>query len=196
MVDQLTKGPVQVFDLDIASLNYALRDLSERLDELSGLRGRAMIYDRARVDSPSVDTDAVDLQSLLEQQSRTRLDWIASPGTVAFTPGTTYAELDQAYRQPLDFANLTSPQARVLVRGWGTESGSNKGVALHDGTNVLAEVEWNGSAENTYTGDFTAITLTTDTTVQLRTKGSSATESLILVAVVVEFRVTIEVIST
>ena len=46
MVDRLTQGPAQIFNLDVSSINYALRDLSERIDELSGLRGRAMIYDR------------------------------------------------------------------------------------------------------------------------------------------------------
>ena len=196
MVDNLTKGPVQVIGNDVASINYALRDVQERIDELSGLRGRAMIYDRARIDSPAVATDAVDLQSLLEQESRTRMSFIDHPGMVVFTPGTTYTEINVAYRQPFDFEDLTTPTARVLVRGWGTESGSGKGIALHDGTDVLAQVLWNGNTEALRTGDFTAITLTTDTTLQLHAKGSSATETLIVGFVIVEFSVTVRVVTS
>lgn len=195
MVNNLTKGPVQIFSLDLASINYALRDLSERDDEQSGLRGRALIHDRTRTDSPTADEDAVDLQSLLAQESRTRMDIITHPGMVVFAPGTTYAEISDAYRQPLDFADLTSTDARILVRGWGTESGSGKGVALHDGTNVVAEVTWDGNTEALRTGSFTSVTFTTDTTLQLHAKGSSATEDLILGLVVVELAITIRVIS-
>lgn len=81
------------------------------------------------------------------------------------------------------------------MRGWGTESGSGKGVALHDGTNVVAEVTWDGNTEALRTGSFTSVTFTTDTTLQLHAKGSSATEDLILGLVVVELAITIRVIS-
>jgi len=195
MVANVSLGPVQVFGLDIASLNYALRDLSERIDALKGLRGRSEIFDRTRVDSPTVETDAVDLQSLLTQEARTRMDLVSPPGTVALVPGTTYAELSTALRQQFDFTELTAVEARILVRGWGTEAGSGKGVALHDGTNVLAEVLWNGDTETTRTGTFTAVTLTADTQLQLRCRGSSATESLILTSVVVEWKISIEVVT-
>ena len=195
MVDRATQGPAQIFNLDVASINYALRDLSERVDELSGLRGRAMIYDRVRIDSPIEATDAVDLQSLLDQESRTRILFIPPPGNVALLPGITYAEIDAAYRHPFDFANLSDPEARVIVRGWGTEDVTDKGVSLHDGTSVLAEVTWDGNIESLYVGDFTSIALTTDTTLQLHVKGGSATESLILRTVVVEVSVTIRVIA-
>ena len=196
MVDNLTKGPVQVISNDVPSLNVALLDLQERIDELSGLRGRAMIYDRTRIDSPLVDTDAVDLQSLLDQESRTRMDIIAHPGTVIFAPGTTYAEISTAYRQNLDFADITAIEARIMARGWGTESGSGKGVALHDGTNVVAEVLWNGNTEALRVGAFTTVSLDNDVALQLHAKGSSATEDLIIGMVVVELAVTIRVVST
>lgn len=196
MVANVSLGPVQVYSLDIASLNLALRELSERLDALKGLRGRSEIFDRTRVDSPSVATDAVDLQSLLTQESRARLDWVVPPGgLIATTPGTTYAEIHAAVRQQFDFADLTVTQARIMARGWGTESGNGKGVALHDGTNILTEVTWDGHTEALRVGSLTTIVLTADTQLQLRGRGSTATESLILTLVVVEFEITIRVVS-
>lgn len=195
MVNNLSDGVVQVFSLDVASINYALRDLGERIDALRGLRGRGATYDRFRVDSPTVDTDAVDLQSLLTQESRFRLSFLTPPGIAIDPPGTTYAEISQALRQNIDWSDLTDAEARILVRGWGNETGNAKGIALHDGTNTICEVEWNGHTESLRTGAFTAVTLTADTQMQLRAKGSSATESLILVAVIVEVKSSIEVIT-
>ncbi|MGI9298575.1 MAG: hypothetical protein ACR2QC_11870 [Gammaproteobacteria bacterium] len=135
------------------------------------------------------------MQSLLEQESRIFLYMIRQPGDVAFTPGVIYSEIDDSYRQPFDFQGLVRPEARVIVRGWGTEAGAGKGVAIHDGTSILAQVLWDGNAEDTRTGDFTAISLPTDTVLQLHAQGSSVDESLILTSVVVEFKVVIQVTS-
>ena len=195
MSNNLSLGPVQTFSLDLASVNLALRELSERIDELKGLRGRSLIWDRTQVSSPTIDTDAVDLQSLLEQESRFRLDWISHPGIPVLAPGTSYVEISNLLRQNIDFSDLSSPQARVIVSGWGTGTGSGKGVALHDGTNTLAEVTWDGVTETVRIGDFTDISLTSDTACQLRVKGADANESLILHWVVVEFKVTIRVVT-
>ena len=59
MADRLSLGPVQIFDADVLSINEALRQLSERIDELKGLRGRTLIYDRVRADDPTESQDAL-----------------------------------------------------------------------------------------------------------------------------------------
>lgn len=56
-------GPVQVYDVTPLAVNDALRELSERLDELKGLRGRAAIYDRVAVGAPAEASDAARLGS-------------------------------------------------------------------------------------------------------------------------------------
>jgi len=63
MVNNLTMGPVQVFSNDVASLNDALQQVSSRIDELKGLRGRGETFDRLRVDDPLVAQDAETLGS-------------------------------------------------------------------------------------------------------------------------------------
>lgn len=61
MSDRLSLGPVQVFDTTIFSLNDGFRQLSDRIDALKGLRGRAEVFDRVRVEDPTVEKDAVNL---------------------------------------------------------------------------------------------------------------------------------------
>ncbi len=61
MSDRLSLGPVQVFSNDPFVLNDAFRQLSERIDELKGLRGRGLIHDRVGVSDPVVTGDAVNL---------------------------------------------------------------------------------------------------------------------------------------
>lgn len=196
MVNNLTQGPIEVFDASVGSINLAFAQVVECLDQLKGLRGRALVYDRVRIDSPVVDEDAVDLQSLVTQEIRWRIVFLPS-SLIAFPAGTSYVELGTQYRQQVDLTDLTSPEARMLIAGFGTESGSTKGVAMtkDDGT-VLAEVTWDGQSEALYSGNFTTITETTDQQVQIRTKGSSATEALVLRYAVCEFKGIIQTVQT
>jgi len=60
VTDNLTLGPVQVFSNDVSEINLALRLLSERMDELKGLRGRSLIFDRVRVDDAEENKDALN----------------------------------------------------------------------------------------------------------------------------------------
>lgn len=59
MADQVTRGVVQVITNDPVEINHAFMRLREELDEIQGLRGRAKIYDRARVSNPTEDQDAL-----------------------------------------------------------------------------------------------------------------------------------------
>ena len=66
MSDRLSLGPIQVVGNSPFEINDAFRQVSERLDELKGLRGRGMIFDRVRVDDPAVSSDAMTLGSFSE----------------------------------------------------------------------------------------------------------------------------------
>lgn len=58
MSRNLTLGPVQVVSLDLASLNYALLEVQNRIDALKGLRGETIINDRVRLhQTPVQDLD-------------------------------------------------------------------------------------------------------------------------------------------
>src|SRR3972149_2112369 len=59
MSDNLTRAPLQIFDLDISQLNDMFRQIQNQLDEIQGLRGRALIFDRVQVSDPTVDSDAL-----------------------------------------------------------------------------------------------------------------------------------------
>ena len=61
MRDRLSKGPIQVFGSDPASLNYAFQQIQTEIDEIRGLRGRIILSDRAQVSDPVVTGDAVNL---------------------------------------------------------------------------------------------------------------------------------------
>ena len=63
MSERLSQGPVQVFGTSPVEITDALRQVQERLDELKGLRGRAQMFDRLRVEDPTVSKDAVNLST-------------------------------------------------------------------------------------------------------------------------------------
>ena len=67
MSDRLSLGPVQVTGLSLVEINDALRQIQDRQDEASGLRGRRLIYDRVRVNNPTENLDALNLGSLTDE---------------------------------------------------------------------------------------------------------------------------------
>jgi hypothetical protein len=77
MSNNLSKGPIQIFDNSVASINLAFIELLNRLDDLFGLRGRVMISDRIRADDPTVDQDVVTLGTLNEMMEG--LEGLTSP---------------------------------------------------------------------------------------------------------------------
>jgi hypothetical protein len=60
----LAVGGIQIFSLDIASINLALLEIEKRLNELKGLSGRSQVFDRIRADDPQEASDAVTLGTL------------------------------------------------------------------------------------------------------------------------------------
>lgn len=184
-------GGIQIFDNTIGSINLALLEVQTRLDELKGLHGRSLIYDRVRANDPTEANDAVTLGSLQEGAAVVTYPFYMAPSTPlgVFAPGTTYVERSSALRQQVNFASPQGLEGRVMVEGWGTGSGSNKGVAITTSSGVvICEVLWSGSTEGLKVGSFTPITLAVDQAVQLRCKGSSATEALVLASVVFDLR--------
>ena len=190
MSNNLSMGPVQILSLDVASLNLAFAELQNRLDALKGLRGRAEVWDRVRVESPTQAADAVDLGSLEEREALFHLTLLASASGLIVTPGTTYAEVSTLLRQPINFSVPLGLTGRLIAGAWGTDTGAGeKGLALTDDTGtVLVEVEWAGADEQVRIGTFTSIAATEDLTTRLYAKGATATETLILYQVAVEFR--------
>ena len=67
MSDRLSLGPVQVTGLSLVEINDALRQIQDRQDAASGLRGRRLIYDRVRVNNPTENLDALNLGSLTDE---------------------------------------------------------------------------------------------------------------------------------
>ena len=190
-------GPLQVYDNSVASINLALAQILERLDNQNGLRGAATVHDRLGVNAPQDTGDAVNLGTLNDAESVSHITILAMSGTgIIRQPGTTYVELAATLRLMANFASPQSIEGRVIVQGWGTEAGE-KGVAIteSDGT-IIAEVEWTGTDEETVTGTFTAIDLEADTEIQVRVKGASATEYLILRGIVLDLRYDIDVTAT
>jgi len=59
MSERESLGPIQIRMLNVGDINAALRQLVERIDELKGLRGRTIIYDRVRVSEPVEQEDAI-----------------------------------------------------------------------------------------------------------------------------------------
>lgn len=64
MSTNLTQGIMQVVDNSVWSINDALRQITQRLDDLKGLSGQVTINDRVAVSNPVVVADAVNLGSL------------------------------------------------------------------------------------------------------------------------------------
>lgn len=191
MSSNRTQGQaIQVGDASVYSINLALAQIVEQLDHLKGLRGRSETWDRHQVSSPTQASDAIDLGSLEDREALFHLTLLASAAGLAVTPGTTYAELSTLLRQPINFAVPVGLTGRLIVGAWGTDTGAgDKGVALTDdaGT-VLVETTWAGADEAVRIGDFASISADADLTTRLYAKGATATETLVLYQVAVEFR--------
>lgn len=64
MSDNLSRGPLQVLTGDVLELNDVFRRIRQELDEVQGLNGRALLYDRVAVGTPSAVDDAAQLGSI------------------------------------------------------------------------------------------------------------------------------------
>lgn len=183
MVNNVSMGAVQIFSLDMASVNLALIQLQERIDELKGLRGRAEIWDRARAEDPRITQDVLTVGSVENAESVVNVAFLAaqSAPVLLMTPGVTYVESSTQLRQRINF-NATQPlEARITIAGFGTEAGTGKSVAIvKEDETVIASVTWDGKLEGVYNGEYTAVTFEMDQTVRVYVKASSVTEHLVL----------------
>lgn len=198
MVTNLSAGPIQVIDASVEGINLALAEVLERIDSLKGLRGRGETFDRLRIDSPAEQTDAVDLKSLLTQEFRWRVPFVLSTApTFASIPGVSYVELSSFMRQQVDFSDLTNLEGRMIISGFGTATDAGKGIAVTTTAGeVIAEVTWDGQTDSVRAGVFVSITQNADTQVQLRTKGSTANEDIVVRYAVAEFKGVINVVAS
>lgn len=198
MSNNLTEGTLLIPDNDLSSINYALAEIQRRIDELKGLRGRTTIHDRVGVSDPTDASDAVSLGVLQAGTAFSHITFLAQAGVelLALQPGTTYVELSEFLRAQVNFASPQGIEARVIVQGRGTEAGTGKGVAItqSDGT-VIAEVTWDDVTDGLQLGEFTTVDLDEDQVVQIRVKGSTATESLLLRGIVLDLRYSISVVT-
>lgn len=62
MTRNRTLGTVLVTELSVPALNDALRRIQGRIDEIKGLKGRSLIWDRVRGDDPEEASDFVTRQ--------------------------------------------------------------------------------------------------------------------------------------
>lgn len=193
MVSNRTGGAIQVSDASALSINLALQQILERIDKVDGLRGPSTTHDRRGVGSPTDSGDAVNAGSLTSRQALFHLTLVAPPAELLVQPeSTSYVEVAEALRTQVNFASPTSLEGRLVVSGWGTDSGSGeKGLALTDDTGAtILEVTWAGDSEGTQVGEFTDVALDEDTLTRLYAKGATTDESLIIHSVSVEFRFT------
>lgn len=68
MTTNLSKGPIQIMDNSVLEINDALRQLTDRLDGIDGLRGRSRTFDRLGVETPTVAADAATLKEIQNPQ--------------------------------------------------------------------------------------------------------------------------------
>ena len=62
MTRNRTLGTVLLTELSLPALNVALRRIQARVDEIKGLKGRSLIWDRVRGDDPEDTEDFVTKQ--------------------------------------------------------------------------------------------------------------------------------------
>lgn len=85
MANNTSLGPVQVMGNSVTEINFALQQVQERIDEIKGLRGRAILYDRVGVSSP---TESGDAATLTEVQNPPLADGTAAAPALRFSDDT------------------------------------------------------------------------------------------------------------
>ncbi len=112
MSDNLSKGTVEVIDNSALSINDALRQLVQRIDELSGLNGRALVFDRVRVDDPTASDDALNLGA-------------AGLGTFVLLAGTQEITGDKT------LSGQTTFTGQVIISGTSVVIKDSNGTIIH-----------------------------------------------------------------
>lgn len=104
-----------------------------------------------------------------------------------YVPGdTAYHAIDETEAKVANNHYLPS-YARIVARVNADEAGA-KYLKITDGAADVAEVTWSGAAAATIASAWTAYTDTTDRTMKVEYKASSATETVTLINVALEMR--------
>jgi hypothetical protein len=191
MARNRTAGMLQVADNSVTSINQMAAQIRNELDTLRGLRGPGTVHDRLGVGAPSEDGDAVNMSALLARETLFHVTLVSMGmnGLVVMAPGTSYTEVAPTLRTRINFATPRAIEVRLIIWGFGSEAGADKGVSLFSfGGEQLCEVTWESQSEGARVGAYTPISLNADSGVLLSAKGSSATENLILRTVHLECR--------
>ncbi|MBA7644657.1 hypothetical protein ES703_52401 [subsurface metagenome] len=110
---------------------------------------------------------------------------------VATDPDTAYTELSALYRTNLDFSKLGIKEARIIVSGIGNEATAGKGIQIWNSTDgaEICKAEWDAdSQQNALAGSWATVSLRKAVDVQIRVKGSSATEDVTVDKVELQLR--------
>lgn len=184
MSNRQSEGPIQVFTNDVREINDAFAQIGNRLDHLKGLRGRTELWDRVRADDATTDQDVLTKGSLA---TVAQIVFFAHAPVISIRPGTSLVEIHSGLRRQFNFSSTRPTVARLLIRGWGTESGSKRVVvkALTSGA-TICDCPWTGTTEGFFTGEPTAINVAIDTQLTLSVLSGTATESIILDWVMLE----------
>ncbi|MBA7709342.1 hypothetical protein ES703_118257 [subsurface metagenome] len=137
---------------------------------------RATIFEQ--VETQRVLADGVSIPDGLP---KTLSYTLLSTQVVSSAPGTAYIELSALYRTNIDFSRLAVKRARVIVSAIGNEAGAGKGIEIYNSSDAAAicAATWDGSAQqNGLAGSWTVCSLRAAKDIQVRVKGSSATEDI------------------
>ncbi|RLI45030.1 hypothetical protein DRO69_06060 [Candidatus Bathyarchaeota archaeon] len=112
-----------------------------------------------------------------------------SAGQTVTDPGTDYVTAFPSAITKIPFDKFKPKKIRIIAYAGGNETGSGKGIALWDGTAgaIICEVTWDGSGNGLRVGDWTDVDISTERSVWLKVKGSSATEDITVYRVEVQF---------
>ena len=140
MTSNLTLGAPQVLDNSPASINLALQQILEQLDGLKGLRGRVELWDRARVDDPTLTQDAETLGSrgtaLTAKNALVAPPEVEDAGALGTVPGR-WAAFDHTHSGVNRSDAQTVGGAKTFSAKLTTSGELQIGGALnHDGTTV------------------------------------------------------------
>jgi hypothetical protein len=179
-----SEGPIQVFTNDVREINDAFAQIGNRLDHLKGLRGRTELWDRVRADDPTADQDVLTKGSLA---TVAQVVFFSNTMVLALRPGESVQEISAGLRRQFNFSGPRPTVARLLMHGWGTESGAKRLVVKNATTGVtLCTCPWTGTTEGYFTGEATTIDTAIDTQLTLNIVASSPTESIALSWVMLE----------
>jgi hypothetical protein len=188
MARNLSEGPIQIHSNDINSINDSLRMIQDRLDRAKGLHGRTQVWDRIRAEDPQEDQDVLTRGGF---GIAARIVFLSWPSPWFVKPGTSFIEVGSPQtRRRFNFSAGTVSSARLIVHGWGTESGTKSiTIFTEDGTTNIGFVEWTGTSEEFHIGELIVVDQSIDQYLRMGAAASSSTETLVLNQVILDLNI-------